>query len=269
MFSHSLGKAFIPEVSGPVLVFANDDLGAHVVEYGLSLPGSLLESCMIHSHNVLAGMPSITLTEITKLRLDAISFFLVGVLLSAWGVQTLWNLLSRDIAKLPHIRYSTSLTGIILWGLLFMLVLTMISGARELMTPGAWGKVGYTYELTEQEEFETPKSSQLLAERRERLELLRTMLWAHRAVNEGRFPESIESSGIAAELWKQPGAEVATYQYDSAANESSEPIPLVTEYMVYDGAAQFVLMSDGAIRELIPDADTQAENQSKKQEPSQ
>jgi hypothetical protein len=34
-----------------------------------------------------------------------------------------------------------------LWGLLFLLILTMISGARELMTPGAWEKHGSTYEL--------------------------------------------------------------------------------------------------------------------------
>jgi hypothetical protein len=30
---------------------------------------------------------------------------------------------------------------------LFLLVLTMISGARELMTPGAWEKKGFTYQL--------------------------------------------------------------------------------------------------------------------------
>ncbi len=35
----------------------------------------------------------------------------------------------------------------IIWGLLFVLVLTMISGARELMTPGAWEKEGFTYVL--------------------------------------------------------------------------------------------------------------------------
>ena len=38
---------------------------------------------------------------------------------------------------------------VFLWGLLFVLVLTMISGARELMTPGAWEKKGLTYRLTD------------------------------------------------------------------------------------------------------------------------
>lgn len=36
---------------------------------------------------------------------------------------------------------------VVLWGLLFIVVLAMISGARELMTPGAWEKQGATYRL--------------------------------------------------------------------------------------------------------------------------
>ena len=39
------------------------------------------------------------------------------------------------------------MAAVVLWGLLFMLVLTMISGARELLTPGAWEKKGATYQL--------------------------------------------------------------------------------------------------------------------------
>ncbi len=38
---------------------------------------------------------------------------------------------------------------VVLWGLLFTVVLAMISGARELMTPGAWEKQGATYRLKE------------------------------------------------------------------------------------------------------------------------
>ncbi len=33
--------------------------------------------------------------------------------------------------------------------MLCVVVLTMISGARELMTPGAWQKDGFTYSRTE------------------------------------------------------------------------------------------------------------------------
>lgn len=107
-----------------------------------------------------AGMGAITLEEIpryltlsklAKLRLDAISFFLVGLLASGWAIQAIWNSLAKDFPKLPRISYLRSLGLIALWGLLFLLVLTMISGARELMTPGAWRKNGLLYELAEPE----------------------------------------------------------------------------------------------------------------------
>lgn len=91
----------------------------------------------------------LTLSKLAKLRLDAISFFLVCLLASGWAVQLVWNSLAKDFPKLPRISYLRSLGLIWLWGLLFLLVLTMISGARELMTPGAWKKNGLTYQLAE------------------------------------------------------------------------------------------------------------------------
>jgi quinol-cytochrome oxidoreductase complex cytochrome b subunit len=94
-----------------------------------------------------AGMPSYTLTDLAKARLDTISFFLVLVLVLALLVKFLWNYLARDFSKLPRMSYPKALAAVTLWGLLFLLVLTMISGARELMTPGAWEKQGATYKL--------------------------------------------------------------------------------------------------------------------------
>jgi hypothetical protein len=91
----------------------------------------------------------LTLTNMAKLRLDAVSFFLVCILGIAWAIQLAWNSLAKDFPKLPRISYLRSLGLMGLWGLLFLLVLTMISGARELMTPGAWKKNGFTYQLAE------------------------------------------------------------------------------------------------------------------------
>ena len=62
-------------------------------------------------------------------------------------VKLLWNYLAKDFSKLPPMTYRKALAAVTLWGLLFLLVLTMISGARELMTPGAWEKQGATYKL--------------------------------------------------------------------------------------------------------------------------
>ena len=97
--------------------------------------------------SLLAGMPSFTLSDVAKLRLDSISFFLACLLLSAWGVKALWNSLAHDFPRLPRMSYFRALSVITLWGFLFVLVLTMISGARELLTPGAWEKQDVTYKL--------------------------------------------------------------------------------------------------------------------------
>lgn len=101
-------------------------------------------------HQTIEDVPShSTLSMLARLRLNAISFFLVAILASGWAVKLIWNSLTKDFPKLPRISYLRSLGLVTLWGLLFVLVLTMISGARELMTPGAWRKKGLTYELVE------------------------------------------------------------------------------------------------------------------------
>ena len=94
-----------------------------------------------------AGMPQITLSDIAQARLDTISFFIVVLLLLSFLVQQLWNYLGKDFKKLPRMTYPRALAAVTLWGLVFLLVLTMISGARELMTPGAWEKNGTTYKV--------------------------------------------------------------------------------------------------------------------------
>lgn len=106
-----------------------------------------------------AGMPSalpedletyLRLNEEPHQRLQSISFFLLGIGVATVGVMALWNLLARDFRLLPRITFVKALSLVVLWGLLFVLALTMISGARELMTPGAWRKSGATYSLQEE-----------------------------------------------------------------------------------------------------------------------
>lgn len=99
------------------------------------------------SGKAFAGMPSVTLSDVAALRLSAISFFLVLILFAAWLVRILWNYLRRDFPGLPMLGYRRSLALVLLLGLCFNIVLLMISGTRELMTPGAWEKHGTTYQL--------------------------------------------------------------------------------------------------------------------------
>ena len=94
-----------------------------------------------------AGMPSVTLAEVPRMRLSGISFFLVVILVVALGIMGLWNVLRRDFPRMPPLNYARSLAFTVLLGLCFNVVLLMIAGTRELMTPGAWEKSGITYEL--------------------------------------------------------------------------------------------------------------------------
>jgi len=96
----------------------------------------------------LAGMPTPQLTKIAELRFQTLSFFLMVLLASAGLILLIWNhALRPTIPRLPRLNYWRALGLVVLWGLLFVIVLTMISGARELMTPGAWEHNGATYRL--------------------------------------------------------------------------------------------------------------------------
>jgi hypothetical protein len=102
----------------------------------------------LHASAAFAGMPSLTLSDVASLRLSGISFFLVLLLLTAWGFRYVWNYLRRDFGRMPVLTYRMSLAAVLLLGLLFNIVLLMIAGTRELMTPGAWEKSGVTYKLS-------------------------------------------------------------------------------------------------------------------------
>ncbi len=150
------------------------------------------------------------LNDSVLFRLQAISFFLAVLSLCALAVQRLWNLLRRDFPRLPRLSYGKALAGVFLWGLLFVIVLAMISGARELMTPGAWQKQGWTYKL------DTPSGTGPEADsaaRRQHLERLRTALWHFAATHNGRFPTKSEMVEIPSDLWTVPDTGGMRYLY--------------------------------------------------------
>ena len=78
-----------------------------------------------------AGMrPHPVLTDLGRFRLDVISFFAVAMLVLAGVVKVLWNGLRNDFAFMPRLTYGKACGVVVLWGLLFIVVLAMISGAR-------------------------------------------------------------------------------------------------------------------------------------------
>lgn len=206
--------------------------------------------------NVYAGMPSITLTDVAKIRLENISFFLAGFLLSAWLVKLVWNYLGRDWTFLPRLSYGKALGLMTLWSLLFILVLTMISGARELMTPAAWEKQGATYRLAQTSPETAALESQRDQKRRDQLEKLRVALWNYAAQHQGQFPAARTDPAIPADLWKLPDPSGVQYLY-LGGKLDTQPLPLAFEPEIY-GNERMVLYRNGEIRLVDNDALAQA-----------
>lgn len=210
-----------------------------------------------------AGMPSVTLadlsrevsrmtrtglTDLARQRLEVISFFLLGLLACAGVIRWVWNGLRKDFPILPRLSFARSLGIIVLWGLLFVLVLTMISGARELMTPGAWEKKGLTYRLVQ------PKPPPVEAEIRARYETISRMgayLIGYARVHDGAFP-TVEGAGeIPEALWRVPSPGGGRYVYvggrmaDDEAGRWRSPLAFEPESV---GPDRLVLMTNGMVQ---------------------
>jgi hypothetical protein len=188
----------------------------------------------------LAGMPSFDLGEVASLRVEAISFFALVLFASAFFIQKLWNSLRRDFAWLPELSYKKALGLMALWGLLFLLVLTMISGARELLTPGAWKKDGATYKLVPPDE----------SERRMRLESLRAVLWSYASKHGGALPEDDVAPEVSGSWWQVTERSPVRFVYVKGRRSGEGSEPVAFEPAAF-GSQRLVLLADGKI-ELWP-----------------
>ncbi|HEX8440516.1 hypothetical protein [Archangium sp.] len=194
----------------------------------------------------LAGMPSFVLSKVASMRFEAISFFLLvflGVTLAVWA---LWNRLQRDVPRLPRLGFGAALALVFLWGLGFQLVLSMIAGGRELMTPGAWTKKGTTYEL---ETALPPAKELVLQARRQRLEELRVALWAYAAEHGQHFPPSDLAPGLPEERWRVLGSSGMHFIYVGGQKADAPSAPLAYEPGLF-GRERWVLFTDGDIRQV-------------------
>jgi hypothetical protein len=198
-----------------------------------------------------AGMPTVSLSDFARLRVQTMSFFLVGFFLSAWIIQKLANSLRTDFTKLPRLTYPKSCAVVFLWGLLFVIVLTMISGARELMTPGAWVKSGWTHKLADTNAKKEPETrdGEDLTRRRTRLEYLRAALMQHAAEHAGQFPQSLTELGIPEDSWQMPELTGVPYLYVGGLTQDDQDRVLVYEPRVYPGP-RFALFTGGGILPL-------------------
>ena len=202
----------------------------------LLLPPLLLPS------TALAGMPSFNLSDLATLRLQTLSFFLLVLVLVALGVRALYNHLAREVPALPQLSVAQGFGVVVLWGLAFHLVLTMISGARELMTPGAWTRSGAVYTLTPAEQVARRDD----AARQARISTLRTALWAWASTHEGRLPETGWEEGFPHQVWATTDPGGLPYAYVGGGKVDAGHTPVAWEPGVY-GRERWVLYADGAI----------------------
>jgi hypothetical protein len=195
-------------------------------------------------------MSSVDLSDWAAIRVEAISFFLVVLLGLTAVVRWLWNSLAADFPRLPRLTYRRSLAAVVLWGMLLAVVLTMIAGARELLTPGAWQKQGVLYKVAGPAE---PKPAigevnDPQGQRRQHLAALQKALWAYAATHGGKFPAQSDSA-VDASLWEVPGGGGMHYLYVSgkkADNAADSPEPLACEPEMY-GPNRLVLTTGGQI----------------------
>ena len=202
---------------------------------------------------LLGGMPSVTLSDLAVPRLEVISFFLMGLLISALVVKLVWNALCKDFVWLPRLSYGKACGVVVLWGLLFVVVLTMISGARELMTPGAWEKHGATYKLAKEDK-PGPDNREMAKwwERRSQIEDLKLHLNHHAQQHDGVFPQTLDELDVPRETREVPGISGTRYILVPGCSRNGPPRVLAYEPEVYEGK-HFVVFTSGPPRELAYD----------------
>jgi len=186
-----------------------------------------------------AGMPSFRLTDIAQLRLSTISFFLFIYIVASFSIFGLWNWLRQDFQKLPKLSFKKAMVLVLLWGLAFHLLLVMIAGTRELMTPKAWEKAGIIYKLSP-DAFE-----ELIEMRRHKLEILKTELWRVAEKHEGKFPLKKD---LSQDILLEPRGKLP-YNYVEGLSIELPTLVLAYEPDTY-GQERMALLTNGSIELL-------------------
>ncbi|MDC0936254.1 hypothetical protein OAS39_08190 [Pirellulales bacterium] len=196
--------------------------------------------------NAYAGMPAIRFHDLVRLRLEVISFFTLGFLVSSVVVCWIWNSLRNDFRGLPRLSFARACGVVALWGLLFVVVLTMISGARELMTPGAWEPNGLTYELKADQVKANPPPPGDSQARMNHLSQLYAELHAYAVAHEGSFPPENTVEAIARDRLMLSDGSGIRLIYLPGRKVGHDSTLLAYEPTVFNGKP-LALFSDGKI----------------------
>jgi len=199
-------------------------------------------------------MPSYTIADLSRAatdptsnprRIEALSFFLVILLVSGLIIQEIWNSLRKEFPQIHRISYSKALGVCFLWGLLFTLILTMISGERELMTPGAWEKKGITHRLVEDPSLGAERQ---ISARFNAIVRLGNALKHYAEAHNKSYPPKDSTQMIPDRLWQIPLTSGQRYIYVGGTYTEYdwiEPARLLLYENEAVGNDRLVLMTDG------------------------
>ena len=201
-----------------------------------------------------AGMPTYMLTDLAKARIEVISFFLVAMLVLAWGFKVAWNVLGREFTSLPRLRYRSALGLMVVACVLLGLILTMITGARELMTPAAWTKVGATHQVNMADA--APKQW-VAGARQQGIERVHAALTTYAMANQGVLPADRFVDGIDPWIWRIPGPQPGLYAYRPPPFTARLGDPEIEDWLLawepdVFGANRLVLLGNGSTTEMTP-----------------
>lgn len=198
----------------------------------------ILFNWILYSPLANAGMPTppmYTLTELARLRLTDISFFLMLFIVGALIIRLIWNSLHTDFPLLPKMTMKIAMLANLMFAFAIATILTMISGARELMTPQAWTKQGII------------NRTKLDMQRQQNMEYLRLALFDYAKANNGKFPATAFDPQIPEKLWLVEDKK--RYEYVTGLTTQAD-----TSIVAYEPEAmpkpRYVLHANGVIEKL-------------------
>ena len=214
--------------------------GIRLQSPGAPAIGPVLVLILLWASPARAGMTVYDLTDVARLRLEDISFFGFLLLLAALGIRFLWNFLARDFPRWPQLSFLKALSLTALLSLAMLLILVMISGARELLTPGAWYRQASHYRPNDVGNGELRQQS---------IASLRTALMQYAQAHEGRFPPHDYVVEIPEKIWAAPDSTGTRYLYVGGLSLSQSNALLACEPQNF-GDQRWVLLANGQIQSL-------------------
>jgi len=151
-----------------------------------------------------AGMTSYTLRDVYRLRFQGLSFFIFLLFACAFLFQITWNYVAKGFRSIPRLNYWRAFSLSFMLGLAMLLILTMISGIREVLTPGAWRRQGTAYRLND------PAQEPV---RRRSIEHLRAALFEYARSHNGKFPPHDFVPEIPEKIWESSDEYGSHYVY--------------------------------------------------------